>query len=237
MKRIFPALTGVLVITVCVAAKVPNAQIVDSGSFGIYIKGQRVATETFKIEQSTSSSMIKSELKAQDGAAQRSQMELSPSGNIVRYDWQEIQPVKATVAVFPKDEFLTETINTGPNEKAFTIPHLLPTSTPIVDDNFFLHREVLMWRFLAAQCVSKDNGLSCKGEPQQFGVLIPAQHASETVTIGFKDQEKISVKGKEVECSTFHLKTETADWLVFLDHQQKLVRILAEDAGLEVLRD
>ena len=38
-------------------------QTVDSGSFGVFIKGQRVATETFRIEQQNGASIIKSQLK------------------------------------------------------------------------------------------------------------------------------------------------------------------------------
>jgi hypothetical protein len=219
------------------AAKIPAAQVVDSGSFGIYVKGQRVATETFKIEQSASGSRIKSELKAQDGATQRSEMELTATGEIVRYDWQQVQPTKAEVAVVPKDEFLTENINTGPNQKAYTVPHLLPLSTPILDDNFFLHRELLVWRYLASECKPNSGALTCSSAPQQFGVLIPAQHASETVTVDFKDQEKISVKGKEIDATAFSLKSDNSQCTVFLDNQEKVVRIVAEEAGLEVVRD
>ncbi len=36
-------------------------QTIDSGSFGIFIKGQRVATETFHIEQQNGASIIKSQ--------------------------------------------------------------------------------------------------------------------------------------------------------------------------------
>ena len=42
-------------------------QKVDSGSFGVFIKGQRVATETFKIEQQNGASIIKSQLKETAG--------------------------------------------------------------------------------------------------------------------------------------------------------------------------
>lgn len=221
------------------AAKIPSpqTQVVDSGSFGVYLGGQRVATETFKIEQRASVSTAKSELKSQDGAQQRSEMELTASGDIVHYNWQQVEPSKAEIAVAPKDDFLSETVNSGPNEKTFTVPHLLPLSTPILDDNFFLHRELLMWRYLASECSSGPHGVTCSLSPQQFGVLIPAQHVSETVTIDFKDKEKLSLKGKEIECNTFHMRTDSADWLLYLDDQQKLVRIVAADAGLEVVRD
>lgn len=239
MKSAFSLLIMAAAVPFAIAAKIPSTQtqVVDSGSFGVYLKGQRVATETFKIEQRPSGSTVKSELKSQDGAQQRSEMELSAAGDIIRYNWQQLEPTKAEVAVAPKDDFLSETVSSGPNEKTFTVPHLLPLSTPILDDNFFLHREVLMWRYLASECTSGPSGVTCNLSPQQFGVLIPAQHVSETVTIDFKDKEKLSLKGKEVECNAFHMRTDSSDWLLFLDDEQKLVRIVAADTGLEVVRD
>lgn len=237
MKFRFATVVIIFVASCAVAAKAPSGQVVDSGSFGVYLNGARVATETFKIEQRAEGSIAKSELKAQDGATQRSEMELTPQGNIVHYGWEELQPKKEQVTVVPKDEFLSETINLGPNQKTFNVPHLLPHSTPILEDNFFLHREILMWRYLASGCTAKAQGLQCSTAPQQFGVLVPAQHLAEKVTIDFKDREKISLKGKEIECSAFHLHTEDSDWVVYLDDQEKMVRIVAADAGLEVVRD
>jgi len=237
MKLRFTSIVIIFVASCAVAAKAPSGQVVDSGSFGVYLNGARVATETFKIEQRPEGSIAKSELKAQDGATQRSEMELTSQGNIVHYGWEQLQPKKEQVTVVPKDEFLSETISLGPNQKTFNVPHLLPHSTPILEDNFFLHREILMWRYLASGCTSKPQGLQCSTAPQQFGVLVPAQHLAEKVTIDFKDREKISLKGKEIECSAFHLHTEDSDWLVFLDDQEKMVRIVASDAGLEVVRD
>jgi hypothetical protein len=237
MKLRVAALVIVVAIPLAFAAKIPNSHVVDSGSFGVYVKGQRVATETFKIEQNATGSTVKSELKAQDGATQRSEMELTAGGEIVHYDWQQIQPSKAHVDVVPKDEFLSETITGGPNEKTFRVPHLLPLSTPILDDNFFLHRELLMWRYLAADCTPKPEGMTCSSTPQQFGVLIPAQHLSATITIDYKDKEKISLRGKEIDCIAFRMTSDNGVWLVYLDDQQKLVRIVAAEAGLEVMRD
>jgi hypothetical protein len=237
MKFRFAGVVIVCVASSAIAGKTPTGQVIDSGSFGVYVNGARVATETFKIEQRPDISIARSELKAQDGATQRSEMELTPQGNIVHYGWEQLQPRRQQVTVVPKDEFLSETINAGPNQKTFNVPHLMPHSTPILDDNFFLHREILMWRYLAAGCTSKPGGLECSTAPQQFGVLVPSQHLAEKVTIDYKDREKISLKGKQIECSTFRLHTEESDWVVFLDDQEKMVRIVASDAGLEVVRD
>jgi hypothetical protein len=155
----------------------------------------------------------------------------------VHYAWQELEPSKATLSVEPKEEFLTEIISSGPKEKTFNVPHVLPHSTPILDDNFFIHREILIWRYMAAGCTTKPEGLACNPAPQQFGVLVPTQHTSEAVTVSFKGTEKISVEGKEISCNTFRMQTDNGDWLVYLNADQKLVRIVAPAAGLEVVRN
>src|SRR5437588_161279 len=103
MKFSFALAVTLMSGTLAFAAKVPSAQVVDSGSFGVYVDGKRVATESFKVEQRGTGSVAKSELKAQDGSTQRSEMELSAQGDIVHYGWQAIQPGKAMVTVDPKE--------------------------------------------------------------------------------------------------------------------------------------
>ena len=237
MKFILAALVTMMTFACSLEAKAPTAQIIDSGSFGVFVNGKRVATETFSIEQRVGRSMAKSELKVEDGSTQRSEMELTDRGEIVRYGWSQERPIKADLSVVPKDEFLSEIINPGPNQKSYNVPHLMPHSTPILDDNFFMHREILVWRYLALGCTAKPEGLSCNPAPQQFGVLIPTQHASEIVTVDFKGKEKISLKGKDLECSSFRLHTDDSNVLVYMDNEKKVVRILASASGLEVVRD
>ena len=54
------------------------AQTVDSGAFGVFMKGQRVATETFDIQQQNSESSIKSQFK-QLARKRSSQPEIRPA--------------------------------------------------------------------------------------------------------------------------------------------------------------
>lgn len=240
MKKVVLAALLAVLVAATLAAKVPSAQTVDSGSFGIYLNGKRVGTETFKVEQRSDVSVARSDLKVQDsGISQHSEMELSANGNLVHYSWEQMQPSKSELSVEPNDEFLIEKIaaGAGPNEKAYNVPHMLAHSTAILDDNFFLHRELLLWRYLASGCTSKAQAVTCTFTPQQFGVLIPAQHASETVTLDFKDKEKITVRGQEVEVSVFVMRTENGDWFLDLNQQQKVVRMVASGSNLEVLRD
>jgi hypothetical protein len=240
MKKILPATLLAILVAATLAAKAPSSQTVDAGSFGIYVNGKRVGTETFKVEQRSDVSVARSDLRVQDsGVAQHSEMELSSNGNIMHYSWQQMQPSKSELTVEPNDEFLIEKVaaGSGPNDKAYNVPHLLPHSTAILDDNFFLHREILLWRYLASGCTSKSQAVTCTFTPQQFGVLIPAQHAAETVTLDFKDKEKISMKGQQIEVSVFVLQTESGDWFLDLNDQQKVVRMVAGDSNLEVVRD
>src|SRR5689334_1238441 len=227
MKFPLTAIVMVMTITYALEAKAPIPQIVDSGSFGVFVNGRRVATETFKIEQRAGGSMAKSELKVEDGSMQRSEMELTDRGEIVRYGWQQEKPIKAELSVVPKDEFLSEVINAGPNQKSFNVPHLMPHSTPILDDNFFMHREILIWRYLPMGCTSKPEGLSCNPAPQQFGVLIPTQHASAIVTVDFQGKEKISLRAKDLQCTSFRLHTDDSNFLVYMADQRQVVRIVA----------
>ena len=55
-------------------AKTEAQQAVDSGSFGVFIKGQRVATETFRIDQVQGATDINSQTKDPSGGHSNSQM-------------------------------------------------------------------------------------------------------------------------------------------------------------------
>ena len=219
-----------------------SKEVVDSGSFGVYVGGKRVASEVFRIEQGSSMHLAHAELRLEDGTAkvaQSSDMEIEPNGDLHRYEWQEFFPEKADLTVMPKDEFLVEHISPNPvaKDKAQDLPHLLPHSTIILDDNFFSHREILAWRYLAAGCHPEGSSLQCSPAPAQFGILIPNQHASSTVSMGYKGREKVVIKGVPKELAAFRLQTEAGDWFLYLDENKKLVRILIPSENTEILRD
>ncbi len=130
-------------------------QSIDSGSFGVFMNGHRVGTEKFSIDQTNTGSTIKSEFKTENDpntAVQESTLELAASGDIRRYEWNELSPGKAHSVIIPNNEFLNQKWSSGPGEKVHDQPYLLPLSTSILDDYFFIHREVLVWRFLAVTC-------------------------------------------------------------------------------------
>jgi len=118
-------------------AKPDAAQTVDSGSFGVFIKGQRVATESFHIQQQAGNSIIKSQLKATGATdpAQKSDLEITESGELLRYEWT--QSSGGSLTVFPENDFLKEKITASATAKPAEQSFLLPSKSPILDNNFF----------------------------------------------------------------------------------------------------
>jgi hypothetical protein len=214
--------------------------VVDSGSFGVFNGAHRIATETFSIKQSGNGSVIASEFKSEQGeqsADQSSELELTPSAELRRYDWKELTPEKVNAVVEPNDAFLIEHVFSAPNEKPQNQNFLLPASTLILDDYFFIQREVLAWKFLATACKNQPAGLGCPpNQKVQLGTLNPHARSSMLVTIEFTGKDKVMLRGAEHELSRFMLKSETGDWAFWLDDDFKLVRLLG-DNGVEVVRD
>lgn len=236
------ALFGTQVATRQVFAKEKDAspKLVDSGSFGVFNGAHRVATETFSIKQDADGSVVSSEFKAEQGeqkAAQSSELDLTSSVNLRHYEWKEIIPEKLQATVDPNDTFLIEHFSTGPNDKLHDQNFLLPASTSILDDYFFIQREVLAWKFLATVCKQEKAGLGCPpNQKAQFGTLNPHARSSMLVSIEFTGKDKVTVRGAERELSRFMLRSETGDWAMWLDDSFKIVRLLG-DNGIEVVRD
>ncbi len=221
-------------------AKQPGSQVVDSGSFGVFSSGTRIATETFSIEQSATGSRISSQFKAAQGeqvAEQSSEIVLSPSAELRSYEWKESAPEKITASVAPNDAFLVETFTSGSDSKAQSQNFLLPASTAILDDYFFIHREILAWKYLASACKQNAGTPNCPlHQKVQFGALNPHSRTSLSVAIEFAGRDKVSIRGAQVELSKFVLSSEAGDWAFWLDDKLKVVRLL-NDGGTEVVRD
>jgi hypothetical protein len=221
--------------------KEPAGQIVDAGSFGVFMNGRRVATEKFSIQQSTTGSVATSEFRTEPGvdpAAQSSDLQLTPSGELRKYEWKEISPGKAQLVVTPNDTLLIERSTTKPGEKEEEHPFLLPTSTSVLDDYFFVHREILVWKYLASGCHQEKGQVSCPPNQQvKFGAINPHQRSSMLVSLAFTGKEKIPVKGVERELNHFLLKSDAGDWSLWLDDQFKVLRILVASDNTEIVRD
>ena len=219
--------------------KPPANQIVDSGSFGIFIRGQRVATETFHIEQENGNSIVKSQLKeiaAGDSNVQKSDLQMTSSGELLRYEWS--QGSGASLSVFPDNEFLKERILTSPSAKPSEQAFLLPSVTPILDNNFFIHREVLAWKYLAiAPCRDENGHRHC--EPADFGTLVPQDHTSMSVRMELAGKEKITIRGAERELLRLNLHGDQFDWALWVDENDhfKLIRVAIPADNTVVDRD
>jgi hypothetical protein len=214
-------------------------QTVDSGSFGVFIKGQRVATETFKIEQQSGASMIKSQLKETAGpdSSQKSELDMSLNGELLRYEWS--QASGGSLSVFPSNDFLMERMTTSGTGKPAEQPFLMPSTTAILDNNFFVHREVLAWRYLGAACRPEGGSLKCQQGAAQFGALVPQDHTSISVRMELVGKEKITVRGAQRELLRLNLTGESFDWALWVDDrdQFKLIQVTIPADSTEVVRD
>ncbi|HEY7402203.1 MAG TPA: hypothetical protein VIB39_01675 [Candidatus Angelobacter sp.] len=235
-----------------------NAKVADSGSFGIYLNGRRVGTETFSItetvnaERRSAYSTTSSEIKFDDGkfkADQTAEMQVSAKGELRSYVWHATVPQKEEASVEPKDQLLVEHVIPA-DQKKIDVPHMLPVSTVILDDNFFSQREVLLWWYLATGCQRKNNDLLCG--TGKFVILVPRQHASGNATLELVGQDRVMVKGSERELNKIKLETngpqtmtwlndqsheDSTQWLLWVDDQYRLIKMTVAGTGIEVVRD
>ncbi len=215
------------------------SQMVDSGSFGVFVKGQRVVTETFSVQQENGTSLVKSHLQETGGSApasQKSELQMTGAGELVRYEWSD---GTRSLAVTPNNEFLLEKIMTSPTSKPAEQPFLMPNTSAIMDNNFFVHRQVLAWRYLATNCHTDGGALKCQQGAVEFGVLVPQDRTSLRVQVELVGREKVTIRGTEQELLRLNLKGEEFSWALWLDEkdQFKLMRVLIAGANTEVVRD
>jgi hypothetical protein len=218
------------------ASKKSGGQVIDSGTFGVYVAGKRVASEKFEITQTADRSVVRAELKVdQSKNPQIAELQLWPNGNLVRYEWSEKDQGSAVVE--PKDEFLIEHVNLVQPSKSAEQPFILPASTLILDDYFFSQRQVLLWRYLATQCRPKAGDKGCPLTAAQFGVIVPRQQTSVQVSVAYSGQQKTSIKGVEQALNRFDLQSEGNTWVLWMDEAYKIQKIAIEADNTEVYRD
>jgi hypothetical protein len=217
--------------------KKETGKVVDAGSFGIFVNGKRIGTETFRIEEKADISIANSQIKVDDGnqkADQTSEMQITPKGELRLYTWKSIGPVKEESVVEPKDEFLVQHV-TPADFKKQDIPYILPLATVVLDDNFFSHREILVWRYLATGCLRKDEQLTCG--PSHFGILVPRQHTSGSVVMELVGMEKTKVKGVDIDLNKIKLDSDGVQWILWVDDQYKVLKMSVPASNVEVVRD
>jgi hypothetical protein len=214
---------------------------IDSGSFGVFQKGHRVGTETFSIYQTSYGSLIRSEFKTENApttSVQTSEMQLTAAGEIRRYEWKELSPGSAQSIVTPNADFLNQKWTAGAGEKEHEQPYLLPSSTSIMDDYFFIHREVLAWKFLAMVCKQDKGQLQClPRQHTQFGTLNPHQQSQAAITLEFMGREKVELKGGQRDLLKVEFKNDAGTWQLWLDDQFKVMRMSVLGENTEVERD
>lgn len=229
-----------------------ETKVVDSGSFGIYMDGKRIGTETFKIEQRPDYNIATAEVKVDDGktkAEQSAEMQFSANGDLRSYIWRATLPQKEESSVEPQKDLLVEHIAPA-DQKKVDVPHMLPLSTVILDDNFFSQRQVLFFRYLATACKRQGNDLICG--PGSYLILVPRQHAAASAVMEFVGPEKVAVKGVERQLNKVILKTggptrvvvlndqkesEAGQWLLWVDDQYKVIKMAVPGINVEIVRD
>jgi hypothetical protein len=220
-------------------AKPAGAQEVDSGTFGVFVRGQRVVTETFSVKQENNVSTVKSQLKEIGSSAssgQKSELEMTGSAELVKYEWGD---GNSSLVVTPNNDFLLEKITPSPGAKPAEQPFLMPSTSAILDNNFFIHREVLAWRYLKTNCQSQGAELRCQKDPGEYGVLVPQDRTSMHVRLELVGREKVNIRGTQRELLRLDLKGEAFSWALWVDDkdQFKLMRVLVPDDNTEVVRD
>jgi hypothetical protein len=218
--------------------KPASSSMVDSGSFGVFVKGQRVVTEHFSVEQQNDVSVIKAQLKetANPATVQKSELHITAGGELIRYEWS--QESGESLTVLPNNDFLIEKITSPTSSKPAERPFLMPSTSPILDNNFFVHREILAWKYLAiAPCRDENGQRHC--EPVDFGALVPQDHISMSVRMELVGKEKITLRGAERELLRLNLHGEQFDWALWVDDKDhfKLMRVLIPADNTEVVRD
>jgi hypothetical protein len=115
----------------------------------------------------------------------------------------------------------------------------MPNTSAILDNNFFVHREVLAWRYLATNCHTENGGQKCQQGALEFGVLVPQDRTSMRVRMELVGREKVAIRGTERELLRLNLKGEAFNWALWVDDkdQFKLMRVLIADDNTEVVRD
>jgi hypothetical protein len=213
---------------------------VDSGSFGVFQNGHRVGTETFSIYENANGSVVQSEFKTENAPTQdvqTSELTLTASGNIRRYEWKELSPEKAASVVVPNEDFLNQKWS-AEGDKDHEQPYLLPATTSILDDYFFIQREVLAWKFLAAACKQEGGQVRCPPRQRaQFGTMNPRQHSSAPLMAESLGREKVNLKSGPQELNKLELKNDAGTWELWLDDQWKVMRISIEAENTVVDRD
>src|SRR5260370_42231360 len=119
---------------------------------------------------------------------------MTGSAELVRYEWTD---GTASLRVPPNNDSLIEKITTASSSKPAEQPFLMPSTSAILDNNFFVQREVLAWRYLKTNCHSESGEFRCQKEPGEFGGLGPQDRTSIRGRMELVGHEKGTVRATE----------------------------------------
>jgi hypothetical protein len=216
-----------------------KGKVVDSGTFEIVVDGKRVGTETFNIQDRGATNVTTSQIKVIEGtkAEQASVLEMSSAGDVVHYAWREISPGKAQTSLDVTPTAVVQHITMSEKDKQVDLPYMTAASTMVLDDNFFIHRQLLVWRYLRGNCTAKDGKQACT--PVKMGVLVPAQHIMAVISLEPLGMEKMTIKGVERELLHLKLMSDDVEWGIWADPADgfKILRFYLPSSKTEVLRN
>lgn len=216
-----------------------TGKVVDAGTYSITVDGARVGTETFKIQDMGATNVTTSQIKITSGnkAEQSSVLTMTSAGDLVRYAWREISPGKSETSVEVTEKAVMQHLVIPGEKKATDIPYMTPNSTMVLDDNAFVHRQLLVWRFLRSSCSVTDGKETCANG--KLGVLVPAQHVIAVMSIELVGVEKMQYKGAEKDVAHLKLTSDDVEWNIWVDpaDSYKILRMNIPANKVEVTRD
>ena len=105
-------------------------------------------------------------------------------------------------------------------------------------NNFFSQVQVLTWKYMAMGCRAATTGKTeCSWSPQKLAVLNPHQEQSLLVTMEYTGRQTLKLNGVTQELNGFTMQAETGQWKLWLNDDNKLVRVLIAAENTEVVRD
>jgi hypothetical protein len=212
-------------------------KVIDKGTFQILVDGKEVGTESFTIEQRGSDNVTSSQIKVSGPtkAEQSSTLEMTSDGQLVHYGWKELAPERAETSIDVVQGSVIQRTTFAEQKKPLDIPYMVSPSTTVLDDNFFSHRQLLVWRFLGSCTVE---GAQRKCQAAKFRVLIPAQHITAVADLEMVGPEKQTIQGVEKDVVHIKLMAGDLEWAIYADPADsfKIVRISIPANKTEVLR-
>lgn len=219
------------------AADQKTPSVVDAGTFGVMLGGKRVATESFTMQQGANGSTVSSKLEFASGektVQQQAELEIGADGALRKYTWEETQPGKARIVAEPQDKmFLVVRQKASENEQQKeNVQPLDAHVTSIVDDNFYSHVQVLVWRYMAMSC----KGGSCRYAEQKLPVFVPHQEMAQLFTLNYAGTDPVRVKNTLMQATKYRVTTEAGEMQVWMDGF-RMVKLTLPGNTVEVVRE